>query len=37
MKQKAYIFDIDRIIADCLHQLHFITEEHKDWGAFYVA
>ena len=37
MKPKAYIFDIDGTIADCSHRLHFITGEHKDWGAFYDA
>lgn len=31
----AYIFDIDGVLADCSHRLHFIQQEPKDWKGFY--
>lgn len=31
----AYIFDIDGVLADCSHRLHFIQQEPKDWKSFY--
>lgn len=33
--QRAYIFDIDGVLADCSHRLHFIQQEPKDWKRFY--
>lgn len=33
--QRAYIFDIDGVLADCSHRLHFIQQKPKDWKRFY--
>lgn len=35
--QRAYIFDIDGVLADCSHRLHFIQQYPKDWDGFYSA
>lgn len=34
-KPYAYIFDIDGVLADCSHRLHFIQREPKDWNNFF--
>lgn len=35
MKERVYIFDIDGVLADCSHRLHFIQKEPQDWDGFY--
>lgn len=31
------VMDIDGVVADARHRLHFIKEQPKDWDAFYAA
>jgi phosphoglycolate phosphatase-like HAD superfamily hydrolase len=34
---KIFIVDIDGTLADCSHRLHFISNEPKNWNAFFNA
>lgn len=31
------VFDIDGVLADVTHRLHFLTERPKDWSGFFAA
>jgi len=31
------VIDIDGVLADVRHRLHFVLEEPKDWGGFFAA
>ena len=33
--EPTYIFDIDGVLADCSHRVHFIQQKPKNWDAFY--
>ena len=37
MNVRGVIFDLDGLLADCRHRLHFIEGENQDWDAFYLA
>lgn len=32
---KYIVFDIDGVLADCSHRLHYIQGDNKDYGKFY--
>ena len=32
---KYIVFDIDGVLADCSHRLHYIQGENKDYDKFY--
>jgi phosphoglycolate phosphatase-like HAD superfamily hydrolase len=34
---RTILFDIDGVLADCTHRLHFIQNGKKDWDAFFDA
>jgi len=34
---KVIVFDIDGVLADATHRVHYVTGEKKDWDAFYEA
>ncbi len=32
---KYIVFDIDGVLADCSHRLHYIQGDNKDYESFY--